>query len=182
MPFGECGLGSFQDWPTGDAPSTVTERTPSAHRSAPLFQSIAAPVRSLRCIPDNVRQRGFCDLARELRRFPNPIPERAPEAHGLLRHLASFAATLQSLARGVESLLPARQKLTRSHDKAMPYQRVPAFMQEFDWVHTRRPLRGVELDMDSSVSPTHGKQDLSVLNGHYACACYHPLFLFNKFG
>ena len=36
--------------------------------------------------------------------------------------------------------------------------------------------------MDSSVSPTHGEQEISVWNGHYACACYHPLFVFNQFG
>ena len=36
--------------------------------------------------------------------------------------------------------------------------------------------------MDSSVSPTHGEQEMSVWNGHYACTCYHPLFLFNQFG
>jgi hypothetical protein len=35
--------------------------------------------------------------------------------------------------------------------------------------------------MDSSVSPTHGEQELSVWNGHYA-TCYHPLFVFNQFG
>jgi hypothetical protein len=28
--------------------------------------------------------------------------------------------------------------------------------------------------MDSSVSPTHGEQENSVWNGHYACTCYHP--------
>jgi hypothetical protein len=36
--------------------------------------------------------------------------------------------------------------------------------------------------MDSSVSPTHGDQEMSVWNSHYACTCYHPLFLFNQFG
>jgi hypothetical protein len=36
--------------------------------------------------------------------------------------------------------------------------------------------------MDSSVSPTHGEQEMSVWNGHYACICYHPLFVFNRFG
>jgi hypothetical protein len=36
--------------------------------------------------------------------------------------------------------------------------------------------------MDSSVSPTHGEQEMSVWNGHYECTCYHPLFLFNQFG
>lgn len=49
-------------------------------------------------------------------------------------------------------------------------------------VHARRPPRGILLDMDSSVSPTHGQQEYSVWNGHYDCTCYHPLFVFNQFG
>ena len=39
--------------------------------------------------------------------------------------------------------------------------------QWIDLVHGRRPPRGVVLDMDSSVSPTHGEQEMSVWNGHY---------------
>ena len=54
--------------------------------------------------------------------------------------------------------------------------------QWIDLVHGRRPPRGIVLDMDSSVSPTHGEQENSVWNGHYACTCYHPLFVFNQFG
>ena len=53
--------------------------------------------------------------------------------------------------------------------------------QWIDRVHARRPPRGIVLDMDSSVSPTHGEQENSVWNGHYACTCYHPLFVFNQF-
>ena len=54
--------------------------------------------------------------------------------------------------------------------------------QWIDEVHGRRPPRGVVLDMDSSVSPTHGEQEMSVWNGHHECTCYHPLFVFNQFG
>jgi Transposase DDE domain group 1 len=54
--------------------------------------------------------------------------------------------------------------------------------QWIDRVHARRPPRGILLDMDSSVSPTHGEQEDSVWNGHYDCTCYHPLFVFNQFG
>src|SRR5246127_1450486 len=54
--------------------------------------------------------------------------------------------------------------------------------QWIDLVHGRRPPRGIVLDMDSSVSPTHGEQEMSVWNGHYQCTCYHPLFVFNQFG
>ena len=56
------------------------------------------------------------------------------------------------------------------------------FGQWIDLVHGRRPPRGIVLDMDLSVSPMHGEQENSVWNGHYACTCYHPLFVFNQFG
>jgi hypothetical protein len=45
----------------------------------------------------------------------------------------------------------------------------------------RKPARLV-LDMDSSVSETYGRQQGSAYNGHFACLCYHPLFVFNQFG
>jgi hypothetical protein len=51
-----------------------------------------------------------------------------------------------------------------------------------DKVHQRQPLRELILDMDSSVSETYGEQEGSAYNGHFACTCYHPLFLFNQFG
>jgi hypothetical protein len=51
-----------------------------------------------------------------------------------------------------------------------------------DKVHDRRPPTKIILDMDSSVSPTHGEQEGSAYNGHFGCTCYHPLFLFNQFG
>ena len=37
-----------------------------------------------------------------------------------------------------------------------------------DLVHGRRPPKGIVLDMDSSVSPTHGEQENRAWNGHYA--------------
>jgi hypothetical protein len=39
--------------------------------------------------------------------------------------------------------------------------------QWIDAVHGRRPPRGIVLDIDSSVSPTHGEQENSIWNGHY---------------
>ena len=51
-----------------------------------------------------------------------------------------------------------------------------------DRVHDRNPPKRIVLDMDSSVSPTHGEQEGTACNGHFACTCYHPLFLFNQFG
>ena len=51
-----------------------------------------------------------------------------------------------------------------------------------DRVHDHDRPRRVVLDMDSSVSPTFGEQEGTAYNGHFACACYHPLFVFNRFG
>jgi hypothetical protein len=53
------------------------------------------------------------------------------------------------------------------------------------WIDKVRRWRGpktVILDMDSSESPTYGEQEGSAYNGHFACTCYHPLFVFNQFG
>ena len=51
-----------------------------------------------------------------------------------------------------------------------------------DRVHDRHPLKKAILDMDSSVSPTHGAQEGTAYNGHFGCTCYHPLFVFNHMG
>jgi hypothetical protein len=54
--------------------------------------------------------------------------------------------------------------------------------QWIDRADKHRNYESIVLDMDSSVSPTHGDQEKSVWNGHYGCTCYHPLFVFNQFG
>ena len=54
--------------------------------------------------------------------------------------------------------------------------------QWIDRVHGRRLPKAIVLDMDSSVSPTYGDQEGTAYNGHFACTCYHPLFVFNQFG
>ena len=51
-----------------------------------------------------------------------------------------------------------------------------------DRVRKRRPANKLILDLDSSVSPTHGHQEGSAFNGHFGCTCYHPLFCFNQHG
>jgi Transposase DDE domain group 1 len=51
-----------------------------------------------------------------------------------------------------------------------------------DCHHQARGLKWITLDMDSSVSPTHGAQEWAAWNGHFDCSCYHPLFVFNQFG
>ena len=54
--------------------------------------------------------------------------------------------------------------------------------QWIDRFHDRSGLKFIVLDMDSSVSQTHGDQEGSAWNGHFDCTCYHPNFLFNQFG
>ena len=54
--------------------------------------------------------------------------------------------------------------------------------QWIDRVHERHPPKMIVLDIDSSVSPTHGDQEGTAYNGHFGCTCYHSLFLFNQFG
>lgn len=54
--------------------------------------------------------------------------------------------------------------------------------QWIDRFHDRNGLKYIVLDMDSSVSPTHGDQEGAAWNGHFDCTCYHPIFLFNQFG
>ena len=49
-------------------------------------------------------------------------------------------------------------------------------------MHDAQPPKWITLDMDSSVSPTHGAQEGTAWNGHFGCNCYHPLFIFNQFG
>jgi len=51
-----------------------------------------------------------------------------------------------------------------------------------DTVHSCKPIKKIILDMDSSDSPTFGRQEGSAYNGHFGYTCYHPLFLFNQSG
>lgn len=51
-----------------------------------------------------------------------------------------------------------------------------------DKVNRRTRMKELILDMDSSESPTHGRQEGSAYNGHFGCTCYHPLFCFNQYG
>ena len=51
-----------------------------------------------------------------------------------------------------------------------------------DRIMKRKPTREIILDMDSSVSETHGTQEGSAYNGHFGCTCCHPPFCFSQFG
>jgi Transposase DDE domain group 1 len=54
--------------------------------------------------------------------------------------------------------------------------------QWIDDLWKRKAADRIILDMDSSVSETHGHQEGSAYNGHFECTCYHPLFCFNQHG
>jgi hypothetical protein len=54
--------------------------------------------------------------------------------------------------------------------------------QWIDQVQQRKPTDRIILDLDSSVSETHGQQEGSAYNGYFECTCYHPLFCFNQDG
>lgn len=51
-----------------------------------------------------------------------------------------------------------------------------------DQAQQRRATDRIILDLDSSVSQTHGQQEGSAYNGYFECTCYHPLFCFNQHG
>jgi hypothetical protein len=51
-----------------------------------------------------------------------------------------------------------------------------------DEVHKHKAIKEIILDMDSSDSPTFGRQEGSAYNGHFGYTCYHPLFVFDQFG
>src|SRR6195256_274962 len=68
----------------------------------------------------------------------------------------SCAASPSQMGRFETQWLPADKTLLA----------LAVFQQWIDRVHARRPPRGIVLDMDSSISPTHGEQENSVWNGH----------------
>ena len=51
-----------------------------------------------------------------------------------------------------------------------------------DQIIDRKGTGEVVIDMDSSSSKVHGKQEESKYNGYFKFKCYHPLFAFNQDG
>ena len=83
------------------------------------------------------------------------------------------SASASQMGRFETRLLTVEKNLTALSDMSGQW---------IDKVQARRSTGRILLDMDSSVSPTHGEQENSVWNGHFECTCYHPLFVFNQFG
>jgi hypothetical protein len=89
------------------------------------------------------------------------------------RGLVGTAASISQMGRFETRWLTHEANLVALSDLAGSW---------IDRVHARKPPKMIILDMDSSESPTHGRQEGSAYNGHFGCTCYHPLFCFNQFG
>src|SRR5215217_3297435 len=89
------------------------------------------------------------------------------------RAISRSAASASQMGRFETKWLSRPENLTALAD--LPGQWI-------DKVRRRRSPKTIVLDMDSSESPTYGEQEGSAYNGHFACTCYHPLFVFNQFG
>ena len=100
---------------------------------------------------------------------------RDPAMRWVVGHqaIASSAASTSQMGRFETKWLSRPENLIALAD--LPGQWI-------DKVHRLRPPKVIVLDMDSSESPTYGEQEGSAYNGHFSCACYHPLFVFNRFG
>ena len=83
------------------------------------------------------------------------------------------AASTSEMSRFETQMLTKPENLTALTDMSGQW---------IDQVNSRVGMKKLILDMDSSESPTYGKQDGSAFNGHFGCTCYHPLFCFNQFG
>jgi hypothetical protein len=83
------------------------------------------------------------------------------------------AASTSEMSRFETEILSSKKNLTALMNLSGTW---------IDSVHDCAPLDKLILDLDSSVSETHGQQQGSAYNGYFECLCYHPLFLFNQYG
>ncbi len=83
------------------------------------------------------------------------------------------AASTSEMTRFETEMLSSRKNLTALMNLSGTW---------IDSVHECAPLDKLILDLDSSVSETHGQQQGTAYNGYFDCMCYHPLFLFNQYG
>ena len=89
------------------------------------------------------------------------------------RAIANHAASTSQMARFETEVLTQNENMSALTDLSGQW---------IDIARSSRLTKTVVLDMDSSVSPTHGDQEGTAYNGHFECTCYHPLFVFNQFG
>ena len=97
----------------------------------------------------------------------------------VMRQLVGGRATEKEAASTSQMARFETEVLTQADNLAL-LTNLPG--QWIDQVQQRRPTDRVILDLDSSVSETHGQQEGSAYNGYFECTCYHPLFCFNQDG
>ncbi len=112
------------------------------------------------------RLAGYEDVNDAERLSRDPAIRAIVDRNGLARH----AASTSRMGRFETEWLATGENLAAMSDLSGVW---------IDRVHDRHPPKKIVLDMDSSVSPTHGDQEGTAYNGHFSCTCYHPLFLFN---
>jgi len=112
---------------------------------------------------------GYDDVNDADRLSLDPVMRWIVGGHAVTKH----AASTSQMGRFETEVLATEENLAALADLSGQW---------IDRVHDRRPPKMIILDMDSSVSPTHGDQEGTAYNGHFGCTCYHPLFLFNQFG
>src|ERR687893_430361 len=115
------------------------------------------------------RLAGYEDFNDAERLAHDPAMRAAVDRGGLDRR----AASTSQMGRFETEWLTSEANLTALADLSGTW---------IDRVHARRPQTTIVLDLDSSVSETHGAQEGSAYNGHFGCTCYHPLFVFSQFG
>lgn len=115
------------------------------------------------------RLAGYEDVNDAARLSPDPVMRQIIGG----RAVDGQAASCSQMGRFETELLATTDNRDALAD--MPGQWIEA-------VHESQGLNYITLDMDSSVSPTHGAQEGTAWNGHFGCNCYHPLFIFNQFG
>ena len=115
------------------------------------------------------RLAGYEDVNDAARLSPDPVMRQIIGG----RAVDGQAASCSQMGRFETELLATTDNRDALAD--MPGQWIEA-------VHESQGLNYITLDMDSSVSPTHGAQEGTAWNGYFGCNCYHPLFIFNQFG
>ena len=97
----------------------------------------------------------------------------------VMRHVVGGRASEHSAASTSQMGRFETEVLTQGHNLSK-LALLPGMW--IDRLRSHRAIKELVLDMDSSVSETHGQQEGSAYNGHFDCTCYHPLFCFNQFG
>jgi hypothetical protein len=112
---------------------------------------------------------GYDDVNDADRLSLDPVMRWIVGGHAVTKH----AASTSQMGRFETEVLAREENLATLVDLSGQW---------IDSVRDRRPATRIILDMDSSVSPTHGDQEGTAYNGHFGCTCYHPLLLFKQFG